>query len=134
VVISHEATTPVTVSGTANVSDPAVIPTALDIKAVEGTDTGLVTLATFTDPGGPESLKDYAASIDWGDGSPATNGTITVTGGVFTVQASHKYAEESADDHAGSNPYQLSVVVSHEAAPATTIASTATVSDPAVVA
>src|SRR5262249_24455325 len=50
----------------------------------------------------------------------------------------HKYAEESAADHAGSNPYQTSVTVSHgTASPTTTSASQsaqATVSDPSVLA
>src|SRR5207248_1054028 len=102
--------------------------------ASEGQDSGAQTVATFTDPGGVESTSDYSASINWGDGSAASTGVITVSGGVFTVKGSHTYAEESAADHPGSNPYQITVTISHEGAPTATASSTATVSDPAVVA
>jgi hypothetical protein len=52
-------------------------------------------VATFTDPaGGPPS--NYVASINWGDGSPITAGTITLSGGTFTVSGSHTYSEEGA--------------------------------------
>ena len=44
------------------------------MTAVEGTDSGLQTLATFTDPGGAELPSDCSATISWGDGSPADNG------------------------------------------------------------
>jgi hypothetical protein len=37
-------------------------------------------------------LGDYSASVNW-DGSSSA-GSITVTGGMFTVSGSHKYAEE----------------------------------------
>jgi hypothetical protein len=49
-------------------------------------------VATFTDanPGAP--LTDFAATIDWGDGSTST-GTVTgPTGGLFTVTGTHTYA------------------------------------------
>ena len=55
--------------------------------------------------------------IDWGDGTPTTAGNITVTGGVFTVSGNHTYAEESAADHPGSNPYAVTVTIGHERPP-----------------
>src|SRR5439155_1023412 len=94
VTISHDATTPQVVTDTATITDPAVVPTGgFTFNAVEGSLSASQTVATFTDPGGPEALTDYAASIDWGDGSSSA-GTITVSGGVFTVKGSHTYAEE----------------------------------------
>lgn len=113
------------------VSDPAVVPSAVPVNAVEGQDTGSVPVATFVDPGGPEALGDYAATIDWGDGT-TTTGTITLASGTFTVLGDHTYAEESAADHPGSNPYLITVTINHEAAPAATVNTSATVSDPAV--
>jgi len=59
---------------------------------------------------------------------------VTVIQQTFLVQGDHTYAEESAADHPGSNPYQVTVTISHESAPTTTVTSSATVSDPAVVA
>ena len=48
-------------------------------------------LATFTDPS-PESLSNYSATIDWGDGTPSTAGTVASTGGTgFSVSGGHTY-------------------------------------------
>ncbi len=117
------------------VSDPAVIPTGgFVVNAVEGADSGSQTVATFTDPGGPEPVGDYSAVIDWGDGTAPSAGTITFGAGIFTVSGNHTYAEESAADHPGSNPYIVNVTISHEAAPDASASSTAVVSDPAVIA
>jgi hypothetical protein len=52
------------------------------------------TVATFTDsdPGGV--LSDYTATIDWGDGTPTSSGTVVQgsTAGTFAVTGSHSYA------------------------------------------
>ena len=115
------------------VSDPAVVPTGAVVHAVEGADSGPVVVATFTDPGGAESLADYSATIDWGDGHTSA-GVLSFAGGVFTVTGDHTYAEESAPEHAGSYPsYAILVTIGHESAPAATANSHAFVSDPSVV-
>ena len=54
--------------------------------------------------------------------------------GTFTVSGSHTYAEESAADHPGSDPYDITVTISHHVAPDAVVHSPADVSDPAVVA
>jgi hypothetical protein len=64
-------------SSTIDVADPAVIVNTPPITK-EGQSTGTVIVATFTDPGGPESTDDYSASINWGDGTDPTAGTIVV--------------------------------------------------------
>src|SRR4029077_19459092 len=133
VTISHESAPTATATSTATVSDPAVVATGgFVVTATEGQDSGSQTVSTFTDSGGAEAVGDYSASINWGDGTAASTGTITLSGGVYTVKGSHIYAEESAADHAGSNPYTVTVTLSHESAPTATATSTATVSDPAV--
>ncbi|MBO0699415.1 MAG: hypothetical protein J2P46_13550, partial [Zavarzinella sp.] len=114
------------------VNDPPVVAGGVPITPVEGQDTGPVAVAQFTDPAGPEALGDYSAAIDWGDGTAPTAGTISFAGGVFTVSGNHTYAEESAADHPGSNPYQVTVTIRHDAAPDAVVSTTATVSDPAV--
>jgi hypothetical protein len=46
------------------VSDPPVNPTGgFSVTATEGQDSGSQTVATFSDPGGPEVLSDYSANI-----------------------------------------------------------------------
>jgi hypothetical protein len=103
-----------------------VVPTGVAVSAVEGAAFTNRAVATFTDPGGPEALSNYSASINWGDSTPATAGTITLSGGTFTVSGSHTYGEEGS--------YTVTTTISHGTAPNATAASHATVSDPAVVA
>src|SRR2546425_3255781 len=95
VFVSHDTAPTASVASSATVSDPAVSPTGgFTVTAVEGADSGAQTVATFTDPGGAEVVGDYAASINWGDGSLASSGSITLSGAVFTVKGTHTYAEE----------------------------------------
>ena len=74
--------------------------TALTLNGlVEGNSTGTVTVANFTDATlqNPTTAK-LSATIDWGDGTPDTTGTIVgPDGGPFSVQGSHIYAEEGND-------------------------------------
>ncbi|HLJ95117.1 MAG TPA: choice-of-anchor Q domain-containing protein, partial [Gemmataceae bacterium] len=124
--ISHESTTPQTVTATATISNPNVVANGgFSVSAAEGSASSSQTVATFTDPGGPEAPADYSASISWSDGTAATAGTITLSGTTFTVSASHSYGEEGA--------YAITVTISHENTTAQTVSSTATVSDPALV-
>jgi PKD repeat protein len=91
-------------TATITVSDAPLTAQAVAVSAVQGADTGLVPVATFTDAGVPLAVGAYTALIGWGDGTPATAGTITFAGGVFTVSGSHTYAEE------GSFPVTLTVL------------------------
>jgi hypothetical protein len=82
------------------VTDAPLAVTAGPVQATEGTPfAGPV--ATFTDAGGPEAPGSYLATIDWGDGTAPTDGTVALAGGTLTVSGSHVYAEESpAGGHA----------------------------------
>ena len=52
-------------------------------------------VATFTDGNTFATTADFIASIDWGDGSAASTGTLvaTATPGVFNVEGGHTYAK-----------------------------------------
>ena len=135
ITIHHLTSTPQSVTSTATVSERNVNATGDQaLRPVEGADTGSVLVATFTDPGGPESIGDYSADIDWGDGTgtQVDAGVITLNGSTFEVRSNHTYAEESAADHPGSNDYQISVTIHHESSTAQTVVSTAHVTDPSV--
>jgi hypothetical protein len=110
-------------SSSITVIDPSVVGTGgFVISAVAGSPTGTVTVATFTDPGGAEALSDYSASIDWGDGSPATAGSITgPVSGVFTVTGSHTYAVAGA--------YKVTVTLTHDVSTPTVVNDTANVAN-----
>jgi hypothetical protein len=114
------------------VTDPPVDGQAVAVNAVEGLAFTGKAVATFTDPGGAEVVGDYSATIDWGDGVTST-GTITLSGGTFTVAGDHTYLEESAG-HTVSGKYPVVVTITHENAPTTTVNTAADVADPAVAA
>lgn len=102
---------------TVSISDPAiVVQGGATIIEAPGTSTGTVTVATFTDPGGNELSSSYSASIDWGDGSAPTAGTLSLANGTYQVTGSHTYTAP--------NSYTITVTVNHEAnAPVSTTTS-----------
>jgi uncharacterized repeat protein (TIGR01451 family) len=134
--LAHGSAPNTVVNSTASVSDQSVVlnTTPLTFTMAEGA-TALQPVAAFTDPAGAESLNEYSATIDWGDSTSPTPGIISYSNGTFSIYGSHTYAEESGAEHPGSNPYQISVTVSHGTAATTSgVTATATVSDPAVLA
>jgi streptogramin lyase len=80
-----------TAHSVAQVADAPLVPTGLNLQTANGV-TFSGTVATFADAGGPEAVGNYTASIDWGDGSAATPGTVTVAGSTFQVAGTHPYA------------------------------------------
>jgi hypothetical protein len=121
-----------TITGTATVADAALAgdtgsPDGAGggyvVTATEGSDSGLQTVATFTDPGGAEDIGGYSASINWGDGHTSA-GTVTydLTTGLFTVQGSNSYADDSS--------YAVTTTMQHgSATPNLVVTSTALVDD-----
>ena len=49
-------------------------------------------VATFTDNNTSAPAGSFAASVDWGDGSTPTAGTITGSAGTFSVTGTHAYS------------------------------------------
>lgn len=107
-------------------SDQAITATGQNISATEGQNfSGPV--ATFTDPDPMSTAAEYSASINWGDGSPASAGVITgPVGGPFTVSGDHVYAEEGS--------YTVTVTITDIDNPGNTAttSATATVADAAL--
>jgi hypothetical protein len=75
-------------TNTATVSEADLSVTA---KAISLSENSVFsgTAATFTDPG-TDTSGEFTASINWGDGSTSV-GTVTGSGGTFTVSGSHTY-------------------------------------------
>src|SRR5262249_55631714 len=106
-------------TNSAAVADPAVLATGgFTITGTETVDTGIQTVATFTDPAGAETLSNYSATIAWGDANTSA-GTITFDSGtqVFTVSGNHTYAEEGK--------LTITVTIHHDAAPDAMVTSSA---------
>jgi hypothetical protein len=133
VVINHEGILS-TLTSTAHVSDPAVLAAGVPVTGKEGIAFA-PPVATFTDPGGAEPNPSdptdgipshYTATIDWGDGMPASAATITFSGtpgsktDAFTVSGSHTFAEEGT--------FTVTVTINHEGI-ITTVHTTSTVRD-----
>lgn len=77
-------------TSTFNVADAPLGNMPTSVQGVVGTSiTGVV--AVFTDAEGPESINNYSATIDWGDGTAKDNGTISPAGLSFFVNGSHIY-------------------------------------------
>ena len=118
-----------TISKSADVADAAVSATGMfTVTGTEGADTGVQTVATFTDPAGPEDVSEYSALIDWGDGSDLSAGIISYDANqnLFIVSGAHVYAAEGN--------YTITITIAHGTAVDVTVTSTATVTDPALVA
>jgi hypothetical protein len=75
-------------TGTAKVTDAALTANGTNLNSANPV-SGVV--ATFTDADPNGAVSDYSASIDWGDGSPTSAGTIASSGGGFTVSGTHSY-------------------------------------------
>lgn len=126
VTLSHDQATNVTVTGTASVSDPAVVAIGgATFTALEYRQTPTETLANFSDPGGGEAVSDYSASINWGDGT-VTSGQIASNGinTNFSVSGSHVFTTFGT--------HTPTVTVFHDQAPSDTVQDTAVVSVPTI--
>jgi hypothetical protein len=100
IVVSGTGTTgPLHAQGEADVGEDSQGTTTgvAPIATMEGT-AFQGTVATFTDPGSStDPLSSFAAGIDWGDGSTPSFGTITESGGTYTVTGRHTYTDEGSD-------------------------------------
>jgi hypothetical protein len=131
VINTFNAAPPVEVAGLAIVgertaaADPKITAVApASVSATEGKSFS-GTVATFTDPDANATASEYSATITWGDGSTST-GSITGSGGSFTVTGSHKYGEE------GSNAVSVTITDADNTSNAATASTTAKVADAAL--
>jgi uncharacterized repeat protein (TIGR01451 family) len=77
--------------GTATVAEAdALTGAGTTISAVQGQSFS-GTVGTFTDSNTAAAVGDFAATIDWGDGT-TTAGTVSGSAGSFTVGGTHTYA------------------------------------------
>jgi hypothetical protein len=81
-----------------NVAAPApVLDASVTLTGVEGQNTGQETFATFNTSVSGAIASDFTASIDFGDGSPVTGGSIVqdaIDPTKFYVEGSHTFSEE----------------------------------------
>ena len=123
-----------TAYSTANVADALLTPGALSLSSggVEGVTPSTASF-TFADANPGATTSDFtplplgnggSTTINWGDGSPVSTGTVTQPGGVgnaFTVTGSHQYTEEGT--------YTVKVNVADDGGSTTTNSGPVTVAD-----
>jgi hypothetical protein len=118
--VASGTASPITGTLAVTASDPAVVATGgFTYSATAGSAGAAQAVATFTDPGGGETLADYAATIDWGDGTSTATSALSVDPNthVYTVSGAHTYAQDGT--------FNVAVTLGHESAPAVTATSTA---------
>lgn len=93
------------IDSTANVADALLSSVGRAVFGVVGTPLTRL-LATFTDANNGDKASDYAAAIDWGDGTPLDSAaTITFKSGHFEVVGGHTYK------HYGTGVYPVHVTI-----------------------
>jgi hypothetical protein len=95
-------------------------------RSFAGTEPAAVsaTVASFADPDPSARGGEYSATIRWGDGSPASSGTVSgPVGGPFIVAGSHSYDDE------GSYTITVTITDTDNAANSATVTDTADVGD-----
>ena len=91
------------------------------VTGTEGSTTGTIPVATFTDADPNATASDFTATINWGD-STSTTGTVAAqNGGGFAVDGAHTYADEGR--------YAVGVTVKDVGGSTASTTSTATVAD-----
>ncbi len=131
-------------SGSAIVADAALAPSATQptVSTVEASIFPVPVfspplfkgpVASFTDANPTSTIADFFATIDWGDGTPMTAGTVSQPGGVGTaylVSGSHTYADSGVTTGTGnSGTYAIQVFVTDDGGSRLTVDNTATVAD-----
>ena len=91
VTISTAYSNTLTLTQGVHVERPPVTGFADNVVAQPGAAITNVEVAAFTEPDLSDSAGEFAATINWGDGS-SSSGTVTESGGVFYVLGSHTYS------------------------------------------
>lgn len=128
IVVNDAGGSTTTITGNATVADAPLTPgTVAATVGTEGVVTSALT-ATFSDANAAAPTSDFSGTINWGDGTAADPDTTPFTatgvsgsGGNYTINASHPYAEEGR--------YTVTVLVNDVGGSKTTVTGTATVDD-----
>ncbi|HWB10980.1 MAG TPA: Calx-beta domain-containing protein [Pirellulales bacterium] len=124
--VASGAAAAITGTLTITASDPAVVATGgFTYSATEGTLGAAETVAAFTDPGGAEALADYTITIDWGDGTSAAAGTLSINPNTHVLTATGQH------DYAANGTFPITVTLTHESAPTVTVSNTAEITSAA---
>jgi RHS repeat-associated protein len=114
-----------TSSATTSISvyDVPLASTGQNFNAVTNTATGTITVAMLSDANTSAHASEFTATINWGDGTTPSSGTLVSNGGgSFSIQGSHTYTTAGT--------YTVTVSVTEPGGSSTTATGTATVVGP----
>ncbi len=63
-----------------------------DLQGTHNVTLTNVVLGSLTDPKQGATASSYTATIDWGDGSATSVGTVAGSNGLFTISGTHTYS------------------------------------------
>src|SRR5262249_100340 len=110
-IIADAALSPKPVEPMVSTTEASIFPVPAFGKPGTGTPAqGLVgPVVGFQDANPGATTSDFTATIDWGDGTPITAGTVAVGGGAgpFVVNGSHIYADSGVNGGAGNYTIQV---------------------------
>ena len=131
------------ISGSAIIADAALTAlTPANQPVVNTTEAALFPVPVFAPPlfrgpvaafndGNPIStIADFTATIDWGDGTPITAGTVSQPGGpgtTYFISGSHTYADSGVNG--GTGTYAIQVFIVDDDGSRLTVDNTANVAD-----
>ncbi|MEJ7707726.1 MAG: hypothetical protein WKF82_10975 [Nocardioidaceae bacterium] len=81
-----------------------------DVAATAGVALRDVAVATFTDAD-TASASAFSATIDWGDGTPATPGTIVAVAGLPVPGGPTAFEVRGGHTYAASGTYRITVTI-----------------------
>lgn len=105
---------------TATIADAPLSATSATVSGTEGAAI-TNTIATFTDANPNALPSDFAATINWGDGTTSTGTVVAQNGGGFAVDGTHSYAEEGS--------YQVDVTINDVGGSTANATTTAVIAD-----
>jgi len=121
------------VTDTASVGDASLTPAGFTSPGSASGQTVSLN-AGFADANTTSTTADFTATIDWGDGSPSSTGTVSGSGGSYSITGSHTYASTGyftikvhvADDGGSTADEQAKVTIGKPAANCTVTGYTVT--------
>lgn len=116
-----------TASDTANISvaPSTIVGNGRDISSAPGQSFTNRILATFVDAVSNSVPADFTVTIDWGDKSNSSSGTLTKnSSGVFVVRGSHTYGS--------SGEYNIQITIEHDSGRTITASGTAIVDETSI--
>jgi hypothetical protein len=120
--VSDNSSHTVSSTASAQVADAPLVATPISIPAQPNLTVSNLQIASVTDTGGAEAATNYTTTIDWGDGTTTSTGTVSVSGNTLNIAGSHTYTMAGR--------YHVTVTVTDEGGASTVVRSVVVVGNP----